>query len=215
MPTLTDVRNEITRALESAQVPKPLYAVAGVGGLAVEKVRDLHLDQRIAGLGDEARALPGKVQHVQADVQVKVRELPTTVVDAALAASGRATGFYDDLSDRGKKLVDGFGSQRAMTVTDAPANGEVVEATAEPVTGPAATTWTAATSASAKLTSTKPTTSASAKSASAKSTAATSASAKPVSAKSTTTSTSAKSTSTKSTRSTSAKSTGAKSTKKS
>lgn len=144
MPTLTNVRHEINRAVESAQVPKPLYAVAGVGDLAIEKlrsaerrVRELHLEQRIAGIGDEARALPSRVQHVQAGVQGRVRELPGSVVDAAITASDRAAEVYDGLSTRGKKLVAGLAAQRAVTVTDAaPANttSEADEA-AQPAAG--------------------------------------------------------------------------------
>lgn len=127
MSPLTDVRNEITKAIETTEMPKPLYVVAGVGGLAVEKLRDaekrvraLQIEQRIAGLGDGARALPGKVQTVQADVQGRVRELPATVVNAAMSAGDRATTVYDDLSERGKKLVGELTADRAVTITDAP-----------------------------------------------------------------------------------------------
>lgn len=125
MPTITDVRQEISKALDNAPVAKPLYAVAGVGDLAVEKlrgveqrVRALRLDRRFAEFGDEARALPAKAQHVRTDVQTRVRDLPTTVVDAAITASDRATEVYDGLSVRGRKLVDAFGGQATATVTE-------------------------------------------------------------------------------------------------
>ncbi|MQA77820.1 MAG: hypothetical protein GEV10_04960 [Streptosporangiales bacterium] len=125
MPTITDVRHEITKALDNAPVSKPLYAVAGVGDLAVEKLRHveqrfraLGLERRFAEFGDEARALPTKAQHVRTDVQTRVRDLPTTVVDAAITASDRAAEVYDGLSVRGKKLVDAFGGQAAATVTE-------------------------------------------------------------------------------------------------
>lgn len=125
MPTITDVRHEITKALDNAPVAKPLYAVAGVGDLAVEKLRDveqrvraLRLERRLAEFGDEARTLPTRAQHVRTDVQTRVRELPTTVVDAAITASDRAAEVYDGLSVRGKKIVDAFGGQAAATVTE-------------------------------------------------------------------------------------------------
>lgn len=113
MPTLTEVRNEIGRALESAQVPKPLYAVAGVGDLAIEKLRALRLEQRIVGLTDEARSLPGRVVELRGGVRGRVRALPTDVVDAAVTAGDRAGELYDGLTVRGRKLVDRIGSQQA------------------------------------------------------------------------------------------------------
>lgn len=113
MPTITEVRNEIGRALESAEVPKPLYAVAGVGDLAIEKLRALQLERRIAGLTDEARTLPGRVGDLRGDVQGRVRALPTDVVDAAVTAGDRAGELYDGLTVRGRKLVDRIGSQQA------------------------------------------------------------------------------------------------------
>ncbi|MBO0826692.1 MAG: hypothetical protein J2P24_02810 [Streptosporangiales bacterium] len=109
MPTLTDVRNEIGRALESAQVPKPFYAVAGVGDLAVEKLRALQLERRIAGLTDEARTLPGRV----GDVRGRVRALPTDVAGAAVTAGDRAGEFYDGLTVRGRNLVGRIAAQQA------------------------------------------------------------------------------------------------------
>lgn len=113
MPTLTEVRNEIGRALESAQVPKPLYAVAGVGDLAIEKLRALRLEQRIVGLSDEARSLPGRVVELRGDVRGRVRALPTDMVGAAVTAGDRAGEMYDGLTVRGRKLVDRIGSQQA------------------------------------------------------------------------------------------------------
>lgn len=113
MPTLTEVRNEIGRALESAQVPKPLYAVAGVGDLAIEKLRALQLERRIAGLTGEARSLPGRVGELRSDVRGRVRALPTDMVDAAVSAGDRAGEVYDGLTVRGRGLVDRIGSQQA------------------------------------------------------------------------------------------------------
>lgn len=113
MPTLTEVRNEIGRALESAQVPKSLYAVAGVGDLAVEKLRALQLERRIAGLTDEARHLPERVVDLRGDVQGRVRALPADVIDAAVTAGDRAGELYDGLTVRGRKLIGRIGSQQA------------------------------------------------------------------------------------------------------
>lgn len=170
MSPLTDVRSEITKAFESGDVPKPLYAVAGVGGLAVEKLRDaeqrvraLQIEQRIAGLGDGARALPGRVQ----TVPDRVRELPATVVNAALSAGDRAGSVYDDLSERGKKLVDGW---TAVTITDAPAkkaeqsDGTATKTAAKKTAAKTGTAKTGTKSTAAKSTGSKSTKAATGKS---------------------------------------------------
>lgn len=151
MSTLTDVRNEIGRALESAQVPKPFYAVAGVGDLAIEKLRALQLEQRITGLTDEARKLPGRVVELRGDVQGRVRALPTDVFGAAVTAGDRAGELYDGLTVRGRKLVDRIGSQQATH--------DLVDGAREVVRSAKATVTTAErgaerTSASAKRTAT-------------------------------------------------------------
>lgn len=136
MSTLTEVKNELTKRLEHTSVPKPVYAVAGAGELAYEKLRDV--EKRVRELHLERR--------------VNVRGLPASVVDAAIGASGRAGEVYEELSTRGKKLVDGFGSQRAVSITDAaPAKSESQQ------NGTKATTATAGTtkSSSTKTGSTK------------------------------------------------------------
>ncbi|HEY0486385.1 MAG TPA: hypothetical protein VGD72_09065 [Mycobacteriales bacterium] len=88
---------------------KPLYAAAGVGDLAVAQLR----------------RLPAKAAELQSELAVRAADLPkaakqvdvdairTTVTRTAGAASDRATETYDELVDRGRKLVTAIRNQAA------------------------------------------------------------------------------------------------------
>jgi len=108
MPITTDVRKfgdtlvaqSKTTITEST---KPLYAIAGSGDLAVEKLRESltkvqtrgnKLQERIVALPQEYKNLPETA-----------KTLPTKVKTYADTFTGKATEVYGDLSERGEKLV--------------------------------------------------------------------------------------------------------------
>lgn len=114
-PSLTA---ELRKALADAT---PLYAVAGVGDLAVEKLRAV--PARVVELRErvEARAVADDVQaRVQARVtalQNEARELPARATVAAGDLTARANDAYEELAARGKKLIARIGRQRATEET--------------------------------------------------------------------------------------------------
>ena len=68
---------------------KPLYVVAGVGDLAVSKLRDLQIPEK-----------------------VRSGELRTKVVNATQTALVRAGSVYENLAERGEKAVSDARSRR-------------------------------------------------------------------------------------------------------
>ncbi|RAG81140.1 hypothetical protein DN069_34475 [Streptacidiphilus pinicola] len=132
--------------------PTPLYALAGAGDLAVEKLKTV--PERAAALAadrkaaqDLATAKLGEAQTRLTEAQAKVTEavqtLPTDLKslqekaqDLALQSVGRAAELavkareaYDELAVRGKAVVD-----RQFTGAEAPVDAEpAIEAPAAPV----------------------------------------------------------------------------------
>jgi heparin binding hemagglutinin HbhA len=80
---------------------KPFYAAAGGVDLAVAQLR----------------RLPAKAAELQGELakakQLDVEQLRTTVTRTAGAASDRATETYDELVDRGRKLITAIRNQAA------------------------------------------------------------------------------------------------------
>jgi len=84
--------------------PKPLYAMACMGDLAVGKLR-----ARLAALrGDlkqEPKATQHRVRHGLETLQHDVAELPSRGREFARDRLGQANHGYDDLAARGEQLV--------------------------------------------------------------------------------------------------------------
>ena len=101
-----------------ATTTNPLFAVVGVTDLAVERVRAAAAKAPAVQAQFEA-----KVSAVQADVEKRVNsidakalrsqaeEVPTRVAAVALEVAGKAEAAYEELSKRGKSLVDRVRSQ--------------------------------------------------------------------------------------------------------
>ncbi|GAB2732419.1 hypothetical protein [Kitasatospora kifunensis] len=126
MPNTDEIRNEIRKTLSD---PTPLYALAGAGDLAYEKLREV--PGRVEALAGDRRAAQeaaaarlqeaqAKLQQTQAKVVGSVTTLPTdfrALQDRAQSFAfqqvGRAAGFvvkakevYDELAERGKEVVE-------------------------------------------------------------------------------------------------------------
>jgi heparin binding hemagglutinin HbhA len=117
----------------NAKIPAPIYAAAGAGDLAIERLRKL--PERVAGLQERVTTLqgelPGRIGVIQDKVTQKVAELPSfvaelrqRVVDAdteklrdsarrnanvvltnAHTAQERASAIYARLVTRGEQVV--------------------------------------------------------------------------------------------------------------
>src|SRR6266511_2206085 len=92
----------------------PLYAIAGAGDLAVEKIREYgdDLSNRVVSLKDQPKTvqteLTKQFEKLTADaktVPAKLRELPFFVQSSVNTVLGEAEATYDELAGRGKKLV--------------------------------------------------------------------------------------------------------------
>ena len=137
---------------ETTKIPAPLYAAAGAGDIAIERLRKLpekvaQLQERVNTLSDQ---FPGRVSTLQEKVTAKVAEVPSLVaelrqrvVDAdadklresakrnaqtlltqAQAAQERAAAIYADLIARGEVVV---GRSMPGQDDDAPIHAEVIE----------------------------------------------------------------------------------------
>jgi hypothetical protein len=94
---------------------KPFYAAAGGVDLAVAKLRQLPV--KAAELQNEltrtAAELPAKAKRLDVDA------IRGTVTRTAGAASGRANETYDELVERGRKLVTAIRNQSATQQLEA------------------------------------------------------------------------------------------------
>jgi len=120
------------------ETSKPLYAVAGYGDFAVEKIRELpekvqgqfktvqgELATRRTKLVERRTKLQEKVVTLPQDFQT----FPTTVKTYVETASGKATAFYGDLAERGEKVVAQI--RRRPTVKKAAAANKQAKTTAK------------------------------------------------------------------------------------
>jgi hypothetical protein len=87
----------------------PVYAVVGAADLAVEAVRGARARvEHVGALAGQARADLAPRQLTAAAARV-----PTVAVTLTLEAAGRAEETYDQLADRGRRLVERIRKQRA------------------------------------------------------------------------------------------------------
>jgi heparin binding hemagglutinin HbhA len=103
----------------------PLYALAGAGDLAVQKLRVLSddLTTRVVALKDQPRPyqavqteLNKRFEALTADakaVPTQLRELPNTFQTRVNTVVEQAEATYDDLAGRGKDLVTRIRKQQA------------------------------------------------------------------------------------------------------
>ncbi|HEY2790793.1 MAG TPA: hypothetical protein VGJ28_00465 [Micromonosporaceae bacterium] len=132
------------------KIPNPIYAAAGAGDLAIERLRKLPekvavLQERVNKAQDE---LPGRINVIQDKVTQKVAELPALVAElrqrmvdtdadklresarrnagvfvaSAQAAQERAATLYSELVARGERVVAG----NAPTQRTEPVHAEIV-----------------------------------------------------------------------------------------
>jgi hypothetical protein len=93
---------------------KAVYTVAGVGDLAREKIREVHLDRYREQVRETVDKYRGEVVHtveryrgeVRENVaKIEVKDLPGAAVAYATHFGTRAVELIDELAERGKKVV--------------------------------------------------------------------------------------------------------------
>jgi len=87
---------------------KPLYVAAGAGDLAVRKLRS-----GLAGLRSDLRDEPKAARDRAETLRHDVGQLTHKTEEFARGQLGRAAGTYDDLADRGARLVGRIRRQKA------------------------------------------------------------------------------------------------------
>jgi heparin binding hemagglutinin HbhA len=112
---------ELTKSIEKSLDSKPVYAVAGVGDLAVEKLREL--SARLSTLSSvrvEPKDVQEQVGAIQKDakarlelVQEAVRELPEQAQSVVGLLVATANDVYEDLAERGENVVGRIRRQKA------------------------------------------------------------------------------------------------------
>jgi hypothetical protein len=86
---------------------KPLYAIAGYGDLAVEKLRELpELAQgQFKTVQGELKTRRTKLQSRVNSLPQDYKTIPTQVKTYVEDVTGKATQFYGELAERGEKVV--------------------------------------------------------------------------------------------------------------
>jgi uncharacterized coiled-coil DUF342 family protein len=92
---------------------KAVYAAAGAGDLAVEKIREL--PETMTKLRETADKYRGDVRETVVKYQEKVdaRDLPGAAVAYVTAAGGKVVEMIDELAERGEKIVNRVDRQAA------------------------------------------------------------------------------------------------------
>jgi len=101
--------------------PAPLYAAAGAGDLAYQKLRTL--PAKVVELRDRAGGADLDVEHLRA----VARRNAAAFVAGAQAAQEKAVALYTDLVARGEQVVKGGARVATATVTEIAANAEADE----------------------------------------------------------------------------------------
>ena len=113
--TTADLRHRAEELRKALSDPTPLYAVAGIGDAAVEKLREM--PTRVTKLRTE---IVGQDKSVQERVSEAVLSIPAEALQltakiSAFAEDGvkKAEAQYKDLAGRGEKIVKRISNQKA------------------------------------------------------------------------------------------------------
>jgi heparin binding hemagglutinin HbhA len=100
--------DDIKKALTDST---PLYAVAGAGDLAVEKLREV--PGRLSTIKVEPKVVQDRVTGSLNSFQDDVKTLPEKAQSFALIQVGKANEAYEELAKRGKVIVGRIRRQKA------------------------------------------------------------------------------------------------------
>lgn len=116
------ITQDITRSIENTLDSKPVYAVAGAGDLAVEKLREL--SGWLTSLSDriEPNDVQAQVGTLQKDAQTRfeavrgaVRDIPDQAQSVLALLVATANDVYGDLAARGENVVSRIRRQQSTT----------------------------------------------------------------------------------------------------
>ncbi len=115
MASTAEIRKTYTDFAKTLSGPKPLYAVAGVGDLAVEKVKNLRADltKGETPVKDKATKLPKQVADKITDLPAEARKLSTKLTDLADEQVKAADARFEKLATRGESIVNRVRNQKS------------------------------------------------------------------------------------------------------
>lgn len=93
----------------------PLFAVVGATDLAVERAREARLRADKVRADLKADLAPSAVQTRAQLVLGEAKALPTKALNQGVVTADQVTKSYEDLADRGEKLVTRIKNQKATT----------------------------------------------------------------------------------------------------
>jgi len=127
------------------RIPNPLYAAAGAGDLAYQKLRTLpakvaELRGRTAGTELDVERLRGVARRNAAALVAGAQVAQEKFVAGAQVAQEKAVAFYTDLVARGEQVVKGGARATESVAAEIAADGETEAIAAKPAkrTRPAA-----------------------------------------------------------------------------
>ena len=109
MASTAEIRKTYTDFAKTLTGPKPFYAVAGVGDLAVEKVKNLRPSAEDKSVKDLPKQLTDKITDLPKEAR-KVADKLTDVVDEQVKAADER---YAKLAERGESLVKRVRTQKS------------------------------------------------------------------------------------------------------
>jgi hypothetical protein len=109
MATTAELRKTYTDFAKTLTGPKPFYAVAGVGDLAVEKVKAL----RPAAEDKSVKDLPKQLTEKLSDLPKEARKVADKLTDRVDAEVKAADERYAKLAQRGEDIVKRVRTQKS------------------------------------------------------------------------------------------------------
>ncbi len=109
MASTAEIRKTYTDFAKTLTGPKPLYAFAGVGDLAVEKVKNL----RPAAEDKSVRDLPKQLTDKLTDLPKEARKLGDKLTDRVDTQVRAADERYEKLAKRGEDIVKRVRTQKS------------------------------------------------------------------------------------------------------
>jgi heparin binding hemagglutinin HbhA len=115
MASTAEIRKTYTDFAKTLTGPKPFYAFAGVGDLAVEKVKNFRTDLTAedTSVKDRATKFPKQVADKITDLPKEARKVADKLTDAVDEQVKAADERYEKLAKRGEDIVKRVRTQKS------------------------------------------------------------------------------------------------------
>lgn len=113
MASTAEIRKTYTDFAKTLTGPKPFYAVAGVGDLAVEKVKGLRPTAEDPSVRERATKLPKQFAEKLGELPKEARKLGDKLTDAVDEQVKAADERYEKLAKRGEDIVKRVRTQKS------------------------------------------------------------------------------------------------------